>query len=204
MPPKAERCITVTNISLGAGAQINAGVELGFSLDNNTITLAPGSSIISAASRAIEGNSGTCPDTIDNAGLIQGGAGDTIDLRFGNDTLILRTGSQIAGNVQAGGAPIPCSYLERGRKMQTSRVLGVSAWMELTGPCQETRRLAPGDLSPSKLTAAALIRPQQEARCALEVVNLKSMRVERSVEISGHVSELYSAFNIHNINDNFR
>lgn len=92
-----------TDVVMQSGAQINAGLQgisLGYGNQNSTITLAPGSSITGTV--GISGNNGIGSDTVDNAGTIQGTGGTAINLLSGNDALLLRTGSQIIGNVQAG------------------------------------------------------------------------------------------------------
>lgn len=92
------------DLSLQSGAQINAGnvgVLLAYGSTDSAITLASGSSIVSTTAEAIRGNNGTGHDVVDNSGLLQG-VGNAVNLRAGDDTLILRTGSQIVGNVQAG------------------------------------------------------------------------------------------------------
>lgn len=65
--------------------------------------------IISDKRFAIRGVNGQ--ETVINSGTIQSGAGTAIDLRAGNDTLILRTGSQITGLVD-GGAGTDITILE--------------------------------------------------------------------------------------------
>lgn len=56
--------------------------------------------IISDRRYAVRGVNGQ--ETLINSGLISSGAGTAIDLRAGNDTLILRTGSQIVGLADGG------------------------------------------------------------------------------------------------------
>ena len=70
---------------------------------------ASGGSIVSERRYAIRGVNGQ--ETVVNAGLIQSGAGTAIDLRAGNDMLILQTGSQIIG-LADGGAGTDITILE--------------------------------------------------------------------------------------------
>ncbi|MCB1591528.1 MAG: autotransporter domain-containing protein [Alphaproteobacteria bacterium] len=90
------------DITLNSGAQINGGqhgISLSF-IGNSLITLDKGAAI-TGANVGILGNSSGA-DTVDSSGRIEGGSGTAINLRSGNDTLILRTGSEIVGAVDGG------------------------------------------------------------------------------------------------------
>lgn len=90
-------------LTLQSGSQINAagsGFSTGFSNINTTvITLDAGSSIISTGGTGILGGQGA--DTINLSGLVQGGT-NSLNLRAGDDTLILQTGSNLVGPADGG------------------------------------------------------------------------------------------------------
>src|SRR5262249_31532351 len=90
---------TVT-ITLAQGANITTksyGIDAGTSMN---LTLNTGSEIVSTTKWALRG--GTGADVIDSSGLIQGTGGQSMFLWAGNDSLTLRTGSDIVGFADGG------------------------------------------------------------------------------------------------------
>ena len=90
------------NLTLGEGAQINStrSALSGLSLGNVNVVAGTSTKIISTGNTAIV--SGNNADTIDISGLVQGGAGVSMNLSGGDDILTLRSGAQLVGVVEGG------------------------------------------------------------------------------------------------------